>query len=106
MKEVTNENFEQLVLKSPVPVVVDMWAPWCGPCRMVGPILEELSNENKNVEFVKCNIDENPELATRFGIRSIPTIMYFKEGQLLDIQVGAAPKASFTKKLNQLYEHV
>jgi len=106
MKEVTKENFEELVLKSKKPVVVDMWAPWCQPCRVVGPILEELSVENNSVEFVKCNVDDNPELAQRYSIRGIPTIMYFKEGQLIDITVGALLKQSFLNKINQLYERL
>jgi thioredoxin 1 len=102
MKEVTDKNFEEIVLQNEKPVVLDMWAPWCGPCRIVGPILEELSNETSNAEFVKCNVDENPKVSMRFGIRSIPTILFFKGGQLVDMQVGAVGKLQFKKKVDIL----
>jgi thioredoxin 1 len=105
MKKVTNENFDDILKNSPR-LIVKFEADWCAPCRAITPILEELSDENSNIEFVKCNIDENPELATRFSIRNIPTLLYFKEGQLLEIQVGAASKGTFAKKINQLYERV
>jgi thioredoxin 1 len=105
MKEINKDNFDE-ILKISHQLVVKFEADWCAPCRAIAPILEDLSTENKNIEFVKCNIDENPELANRFSIRNIPTIMYFKEGQLLEIQVGLGPKTTFAKKLNQLYERV
>lgn len=106
MKEINNENFNEVVLESEKPVILDVYAHWCQPCKVIAPIFEELSSENKNIEFVKCNIDDNPEIATRYSIRSIPTIMYFNKGELLDIQVGAAPKSSFLNKINKLYENV
>ena len=98
--EITDANFEELVLKSSKPVIVDMWAEWCGPCRMVGPIVEELAKEYEGKAVIgKMNVDNNPTVPTQFGIRSIPTILFFKNGQLVDRQVGAVPKASLETKL-------
>ena len=88
---VTDQSFENDVLKSSEPVVVDFWAEWCGPCRMIAPALEEISNEMAGkVKIVKLNVDENPRVAAQFGIRSIPTLMIFKSGQLAAQKVGAA----------------
>jgi thioredoxin 1 len=87
-------NFEREVVKSDVPVVLDFWAEWCGPCRMIGPALEELSNAYAGrVKVAKVNVDENPEIAARYGVRSIPTLAIVKNGSVADIKVGAAPKA-------------
>ena len=90
-----NENdFENEVIKSNLPVIVDFWAEWCGPCKMLTPILEELSNEMKNeINVVKVNLDENQDLAMKYSIRSIPTLLLFKEGNLIDTKVGLLPKS-------------
>ena len=95
---VTDQSFENDVLKSSEPVVVDFWAEWCGPCRMIAPALEEISNEMAGkVKIVKMNVDENPRVAAQFGIRSIPTLMIFKSGQLAAQKVGAASKGDLSK---------
>ena len=95
---VTDQSFENDVLKSSEPVVVDFWAEWCGPCRMIAPALEEISNEMAGkVKIVKLNVDENPRVAAQFGIRSIPTLMIFKSGQLAAQKVGAASKGDLSK---------
>ena len=90
---ITKENFEQEVLKSDIPVLVDFWAVWCGPCQMVGPILSEIAEENEGKFKVgKINVDEQPELARQFGIMTIPTLMVFKGGQKTNQLIGAVPK--------------
>lgn len=91
--KIDNGNFESDVLNSETPVVVDFWAEWCGPCKMIAPSLEEISNEmGDKVKIAKVNMDENPELAAKYGVRSIPTLLMFKGGEPVAIQVGAAPK--------------
>ena len=91
--KVSDANFETEVLKSSAPVVVDFWAEWCGPCRMIAPALEEIAGAmGDKVKIVKLNVDENPGTAAKYGIMSIPTLMIFKDGQLASRQVGAAPK--------------
>ncbi|MET0747995.1 MAG: thioredoxin [Rhizobium sp.] len=95
--KVDNSNFQSEVLDSVEPVVVDFWAEWCGPCKMIAPSLEEISVEMAGkVKVVKLNIDENPELAAKFGVRSIPTLALFKAGEVADIKVGAAPKSALS----------
>ena len=94
IKNCNENNFEDEVLKSNLPVIVDFWAEWCGPCKMLTPILEELSDEMKNeINVVKVNLDENQDLAMKYSIRSIPTLLLFKEGNLVDTKVGLLPKS-------------
>ena len=98
--ELTDANFESEVLKSDKPVLVDFWAEWCGPCRMVGPIVEELAKEYDGKAVVgKVNVDHNSGVAAQFGIRNIPTLLIFKNGQIVDKQVGVAPKNVLEGKL-------
>ena len=101
VKEVTTETFEKEVLSSDVPVLVDFWAEWCGPCRMVGPIMEELSNDFEGKAVVgKLDVDSNQEFAAKFGVRNIPTVLVFKNGELVVRQVGVAPKSEYTEAIN------
>ncbi len=95
--KIDNNNFKSDVLEAAEPVVVDFWAEWCGPCKMIAPALEEISKEmGGKVKIAKLNVDENPELAAQFGVRSIPTLMIFKGGQVADMKVGAAPKTALS----------
>lgn len=98
--EFTDGNFDEKALKSSKPVMVDFWAEWCGPCRMVSPIVEEVANEFGDRAVVgKLNVDLNPNVSMKYGIRSIPTILFIKNGEVVDRQVGAVPKAALVKKL-------
>jgi thioredoxin 1 len=102
--EFSDSNFDEEVLNSDTPVLVDFWAEWCGPCRMIGPIVEELSTEYQGkVKIGKMNVDNNPNIPMKYGIRSIPTLLVFKGGELVDKIVGAVPKTNIVSKLeNQL----
>lgn len=101
--EITDANFEELVTKSDKPVMIDFWAVWCGPCRMIAPIVEEMSGEYEGKAVIgKVDVDSNPNVAMKYGIRNIPTVVFVKNGEVVDKQVGAAPKASFTAKLDAL----
>jgi len=95
MRDVTDASFDEDVLKAGRPVVVDFWAPWCGPCHAVHPVLEQLSVETEKVEFVKLNIDDNPSIASRYDVLSIPTVMLFDGGEPKETLVGARPAAHF-----------
>lgn len=101
--ELTDANFEELVEKSDKPVLVDFWAEWCGPCRMVGPVVDELHSDYEGKAIVgKVNVDDNPTISAKFGIRNIPTVLFFKNGEVVDKQVGAAAKSAYEQKLNAL----
>lgn len=101
--EITDANFEELVLKSDKPVVVDFWAEWCGPCRMLTPIIEEMAGEYEGKAVIgKVNVDLNPGVAGQFGIRNIPTVLFVKGGEIADKSVGAVPKNQLTAKLDAL----
>ena len=102
IRDFSDASFEAEVLKSSEPVLVDFWAPWCGPCRMIGPIVEELATENGNaVKIGKINIDENPNTATAYGVSSIPTLMVFKSGEVVDRFVGVQPKDRLQAALDE-----
>jgi len=101
--EVTDANFEEVVLNSDKPVLVDFWAEWCGPCRMVGPVVKELADEyGDKAVITKMDVDSNPATSVKFGIRNIPTILFFKNGEVVDKQVGAVPKTILASKLDAL----
>jgi thioredoxin 1 len=100
--EVTDASFEEVVLKSELPVLVDFWAVWCAPCRMVAPIVEELAAEKEgSLKVVKMDVDNNPDTAMKYGIRSIPTLLMFKNGEVIDQIIGAVPKSMIESKINK-----
>jgi thioredoxin 1 len=103
VSEVNDQNFESEVLKCDVPVVVDFWAPWCGPCHMIAPVTEKLSDEYRDrVKFCKLNVDENPETARRYSVMSIPLLLFFKDGQQVDSVLGAVPESMIQPKVKSL----
>ena len=100
---VTDGNFEAEVINSETPVVVDFWAEWCGPCKLIAPVLDELAGEyDGKVRLTKLNVDENPEMAGKYGVRSIPTLLFFKGGQIVDQVIGAASKPDLQKRLDAI----
>lgn len=101
--EITDANFEELVVKADKPVMIDFWAVWCGPCRMIAPIVTEMSGEYEGRAIIgKVDVDSNPQVAMKYGIRNIPTVLFLKNGEIVDKQVGAGPKHVFTAKLDAL----
>jgi thioredoxin 1 len=102
--QMTDDRFEEVVLKSELPVMVDFGATWCGPCKKVEPVIEEISEEYAGKMIaVKCDVEECPDTAAKFGIMNIPTVLFFKGGQIVDKNVGAAPKKAFVEKLEKLF---
>jgi thioredoxin 1 len=100
--EITDSNFQEVVLQSDKPVLVDFWAEWCGPCRMVGPVVEELAKDYEGKAVIgKVNVDENPNISVQFGIRNIPALLFFKNGEVVDKQIGAVPKSVLADKLEK-----
>ena len=101
--EITDSNFDELVMNSTQPVVVDFWAEWCGPCRLIGPVIEELSKEYEGRAIVgKVDVDANSEVSAKFNVRSIPTVLFIQNGVVVDKSVGAVPKATLAEKINAL----
>ena len=100
--EITDSNFQEILAEGK-PVVMDFWAPWCGPCKMVGPIIDELATEYEGKVIIgKCDVDENGDVAAEYGIRNIPTVLFFKNGELVDKQVGSAPKSAHVAKIEAI----
>ena len=99
--EITGENFEEEVLQSEKPVLVDFWASWCGPCKMLSPVVDEVAEENPQIKVGKVNVDEHPELAGKFGVMSIPTLIFFKDGKNIDSSLGVVPKSAIEKIISE-----
>ncbi len=102
MQDYNSTNFDQEVLNSSEPVLVDFWAPWCGPCKMLGPIVEDLAKEMKGVKIGKVNLDDHPEIAQRYSVMSLPTLLFFKAGKVMDQMIGVQPKGEIQSKLEEL----
>jgi thioredoxin 1 len=103
VQEITDANFETEVINSDLPVLIDFWAPWCAPCRAIGPVVDDLSREfTGKLKVVKMNVDDNPLTPSRFGVRSIPNLLIFKNGQVKDQIVGAVPKQTFVQAINKV----
>lgn len=99
--DVNDDNFDELVLKADKPVVLDFWAPWCGPCKMLAPVLDQVAGEREDVVIAKMNIDENPMTATNYGVRSIPMLLVVKDGEVAATKLGAMPKGQFDQWLGE-----
>lgn len=100
---ITDSNFDEVVMQSDKPVVVDFWAEWCGPCRMIGPLIEEMHGEYEGKAVIgKVDVDSNPEISAKFGVRNIPTVLFIKNGEVADKSVGAVPKDKLTSKLDAI----
>jgi len=100
---VSDSSFEEDVIKSDVPVVVDFWAPWCGPCKSIAPVLEEIAGEfDGRIKIAKCNVDDNPETPTQYNVRGIPNLIFFKNGEVVEQVVGAVPKDQLVDAINKL----
>lgn len=103
VKEITDNTFETEVLKSPIPVLVDFWAPWCGPCKSIAPVLEEISSEYAGkLSIVKVNVDDNPRSPSAYNVRGIPSLIFFKDGQVIDRIVGAVPKDQLVSAISKI----
>ena len=103
VKDISDQNFEDEVIKSSLPVLVDFWAPWCGPCRMVAPVIDSLAEKySGKFEFCRLNVDENPKTAAKYQVMSIPTLIFFKNGQVMDTAIGAVPEQTIQPKIDAL----
>ena len=101
--EVTDQDFEEAVIKSTLPVLVDLWAPWCGPCRMVAPVVDKLAEKHQGkFKFYRLNVDENSQTASKYGVMSIPTLIFFKDGKAVDTVIGAVPERVLQSKIDDL----
>jgi len=101
--DLSDQEFDDKVLKSTLPVMVDLWAPWCGPCRMVAPVVEKLAEKyDQKVKFYKLNVDDNPQTASRYRVMSIPTLLFFKGGKVVDTVIGAVPERTLEQKIEEL----